>query len=120
MANEVTGIDGNFAFTAMQVNAYGWSITHTADEHDATTFADSGDARYKAGNRRAVITANLHWADDNTAVVGTSASATLTATTGETYTCTAIFQQEETSVNVNELNSTIATFRVSGAVTKPT
>lgn len=120
MSNEVVGINGNFAFTAMQANSFGWAMTRSADEHDVTTFADAGVSRYKAGVKRGTVTANLHWADDNTAVVGTSASMTLTTTTGETFTVTGILQQEETSSNVNEIVSTIATFRMTGALVKPT
>lgn len=120
MANEEVGLTGNFTFTAMQANVFGWAFTRSGDEHDVTTFADAGVSRYKIGVKRGTITANLHWADDNTAVVGTSAAYTLTSATGETFTGQALLQQEEGSTNVNEINSTIATFRMTGAFTKPT
>lgn len=116
---EVAGYGGSVTFTAMQANARAWAITYECDELDITDFADAGTSDYIGGLTRWGGTIELHWDAANTMAVRSSASITLQATTGKTYTGTALFTREETSAPVEGLVSTIATFRGKGALTKP-
>lgn len=116
---ERAGKDGSVTLTGMQANAYGWVLSYEADELDITDFGDAGVSDYIAGLTRWGGTINIRWDAANTKVVGTSASLTLQAYTGKTYTGTCLFTNESTTVSVEALNETVATFRGKGILTKP-
>lgn len=116
---ERAGKDGSVTFTGMETNAHGWVINYEADELDITDFANAGVSDYIAGLTRWGGTMNLRFDIANTKVVGTTGSLTLQAYTSETYTGTALFTNESTTVSHDGLNETVVTFRGKGALTKP-
>ena len=119
---EITGVGGSVTFSGLTANVHSWSITESHDIFEKTDFAD-GASGYKtrlAGLPDWTATVELFWDAANTADSGDSAALTLTATSGKTYTGTAMV--ESVTVNTSVADPITATYNFvgNGALTVPT
>ena len=115
----VNGITGTVSFkTGSTTNVKSWTIDIVADTHDTTDFTSAGPRTFITGltSWSGSFVVNL---DGTTPLpdVGSSSAFVGTASTGRTYTGTALLTGEHPSVAVDGLNESTIDFQGTGALT---
>ena len=115
----VAGYTGNVTFTNLQANVKGWVLNIVGDALETTDYADGGVATYIRGVIGWSATVTLSWDSTHTATAGSSATLSLQATTGSTYSGAAILTGNDITSSVRGLVESTATFQGTGALTYP-
>ncbi len=115
----INGITGNVSFkTGSTTNVKSWSLDRVGDTHDSTDFTSTGERTFATGLKgwSGSFVVNL---DDTTALpdVNQSAAIVLTASTGRTYSGTAILTGIHPSVSIDGLNESTIDFQGTGTMT---
>ncbi len=115
---EVHGKGGSITYSNLTQGVHSWEITVEADVVETTDFTDVGVKTYILGGKGWSGSCEANWDASNTAVAGDAASALVfTATSGKTYTGSAIIKTMVVKVTANDENRATYTFQGTGALT---
>lgn len=114
----ITGATGDVTFTSGYVtNVRSWSLNIAVDEHDITDFSATTWALYMGGLTRWSGSFEC-WLDDTaTLVTSNSNTLVLTASTGRTFTGTALITGNDVTVNPADPNTVTVGFRGTSTLT---
>lgn len=113
----VAGKNGSVTFTGLTAGVKGWSLTYKGETDDTTKYSDAGTRSFIATVTTWNASVTGFFDTANTAVPGDSATLTLTVTSGETYSGTAILTGMTVTSSVDGVTTCDWTFQGTGTLT---
>lgn len=113
----VAGKNGSITFTGLTAGVKGWTLNYVGEVADTTKYSDQPTRTFLGTVSTWTATATGFFDTANTAVPLSSATLTLTVTSGETYSGTAIVTNMEVVSSVDGVTTCNWTFQGSGVLT---
>ncbi len=114
---EVHGKGGSLTYSNLTAGVHSWELNYEADVSEVTDFADAGVKSFIVGGKGWTASAEANWDSANTAAPGDSATLTLTAVSGKTYTGTGIVKSMNVKATKDDVNRATYQFQGTGALT---